>query len=522
MNKRNNTSEIFKNSNLDKRTYLILGIIFLVGISIRFIFIPYDIPLTLDSFSGYFLYALDISILGHLPNYTLSQSGWSEFLALFFILFHSDHLIDYMNLQRMISVIISGITIIPIFFICKKFFNKNYALIGALIFAFDPRIILNSILGISEPLYILAISCGILLFLNSNKIFNYSSFGFFAWVTIIRPEGLFWFVSFSIIYVLRFRNKRRDLMMYLACLGVFIIVLSPIVIHRIQCCDDDAIIGRIIGELANYENNLSYGTGLQSQENHYGPNFENGIKLIGWFMIPVFIIFVPIGIIQILRNLKYPEYLLLIASAVLSLPIIYSVSIAPDTRYIFPLIPIFCVITLFGINYVLGKFNREKIIYLIISLIILNSFVFLTNEELNYDEKKATYEISKVIINDIKGVNKGSNAVEYFKNIEIENRWPIFEYSGGLRESYEIKKFSPSGFSNLPEFIEYNKQYGLTHIIVDKNENLPKFLRDVFDNEDNYPYLIKDYDSSGQNGNYIVKRLIIDYNIFEQINKNLK
>ena len=53
-----------------------------------------EFPLILDAHLGYFLYALDISILGHLPNYTLSQSGWGEFLSIFFIFFNSDNLIE--------------------------------------------------------------------------------------------------------------------------------------------------------------------------------------------------------------------------------------------------------------------------------------------------------------------------------------------------------------------------------------------------------------------------------------------
>ena len=186
-----NLNQKLKNSKIEKRIFLFLPIIFLVAIIIRFHYTPFGIPVNFDGFSGYFLYALDISILGHLPNYTLSQSGWPEFLSLFFMNFHSENLIDYTDMQRTISVILSGITVIPIYFICKRFFNNYYSLIGATIFAFEPRIILNSTLGVAEPLYILAISLGILLFLNLNKKIIYLSFGFFAWATIIRPEGQF-------------------------------------------------------------------------------------------------------------------------------------------------------------------------------------------------------------------------------------------------------------------------------------------------------------------------------------------
>ena len=111
-----------------------------------------EFQLRADAFNGYFLYALDISTLGHFPNYSPVQSGWPEFLSLFFMSYNSENLIDYSNLQRSISIILSGITVIPIFYICKKFFNNYYSLIGAIIFALEPRIIINSTIGISEPL----------------------------------------------------------------------------------------------------------------------------------------------------------------------------------------------------------------------------------------------------------------------------------------------------------------------------------------------------------------------------------
>ena len=113
-----------KYNNITKRSILLLTIICFIGLIIRFYYTPYGIPVNFDAFAGYFLYALDISILGHLPNYTLSQSGWSEFLSLFFMNFHSENLVDYTDMQRTVSIILSSITVIPIYFICKKFLNN--------------------------------------------------------------------------------------------------------------------------------------------------------------------------------------------------------------------------------------------------------------------------------------------------------------------------------------------------------------------------------------------------------------
>ena len=513
-----NLNQKLKNSKIEKKIFLFLPLIFLVGIGIRFYYTPYEIPLSFDGFAGYFLYALDISILKDFPSYSPAQSGWGEFLSLFFMNFHSDDLMDLMNLQRIVSIILSGITVIPIFFICKKFFNSNYSLIGASIFALDPRIIINSTLGISEPLYILAITLGILLFLNSNKKIIYSSFSFFACATIIRPEGQFWFLAFSVIYFLRFRKNRKDLILFLVCLGVFLLVLSPIVMHRIECCQNDGIIGRILVELSNYNNNsieIIDNTNTVS----YGPNFLNGIKLFGWSLLPIFIIFIPIGLIPILKQVKYPKYILILGPLILAIPIIYSTSIAPDTRYVYPLFPIFCIISLFGIKWISDNFLNKKIISLIIIIgIMSSSSIFLEIKKIDFTEDKEAYQISQIIINDIKGVNEGPSLIKYLSIVELENKWPIKETSGEYEKKYDIKTISTSEYDTLEELL-IAEESNITHLIVDKNQNNPQYILDLLNNEKKYSFLLKEFDSKEFNYNYMAKVYKIDYNIFKEIKK---
>ena len=517
--------------SFEKKPVLILLIICITGLLIRFHYVPYGVPVGADAFNGYFLYALDISTLGHFPNYSPVQSGWPEFLSLFFMSYNSENLIDYSNLQRSISIILSGITVIPIFYICKKFFNNYYSLIGATIFALEPRIIINSTLGISEPLNILAISLGILFFLNLNKKIIYLAFGFFAWATIIRPEGQFWFVAFSITYLVRFRKKRKDLIMYLICLAIFLLVLSPIVIHRIECCERDMIFDRIIEEIKNNipeepveqneKNIVILEEPVEQNENiAYGPNWINGIKLFGWSLIPVFIIFVPIGLIPIFKQLKYPNYLLVLVPTVLAIPIMYSVSIAPDTRYVYPLFPIFCVISLFGINWIGRNFKNEKLIVgLIFVGIIISSLVFLDFKKLDYEYRDEAFSIAKDIIVNVEGVNnKGSLIGGYIKQAEIANKWSNYSTSGGIKNisgdvirDYEIKRLSIKEHTSLENFIISGKEKGLTHLLIDENHHIPDYLLDVFYNEEKYSYLKNVYDSRDFGYQYHVKLYEINY-----------
>jgi len=493
---------------------ILLSIICLIAVIIRLYHIPYDIPIILDG-ASYFLHAWDITILGHLTNYNLPHSGWSEFLSLFFMIFHFDNFIDYMNLQRILSVILSGLTVIPIYFICRKYFDSYYSLIGAIIFAFEPRIIINSTLGISESLYIFAITLGILFFLNSNKKIMLLSFGFFAWATIIRAEGQFWFMIFTVLYFIRFRKNRKDCIMFLIALMIFLLVLSPFVVHRVQCCETDAIFGRILGELSMYENKVEL---IEEDEiKAYGPNWINGIKLFGWSMIPIFIIFVPIGLILIFKQLKYPNYILVLVLTISSIPILYSVSVGPDTRYVYPIFSIFCVISLFGIRWIVNNSNNKKIILvIIISSIVIGSIIFLDFKKLDYTYDDESYEISKLIIKDIKGVNTGTNAVKFFTVAEIENRWPIIESPGELSKMLKINQFSAKDFTSLDDFIEFGKKNELTHLVIDNNYNMQDFFMDVYDNEEKYQYLVKEYDSAEHGYNYHVKKFKINYEYFNK------
>jgi len=522
----NDGNELFyNNKNISSKPILLLVIIVTCGLLIRYHYTPFDIPILFDGFSGYFLYALDITRLGHLPSYTLSQSGWGEFLSLFFTNFHSENLIDYMNLQRTISIILSGLTVIPVYFICRKFFSEYFSLIGATIFALEPSIILNSVLGISEPLYVLVITLGILFFLNSNRIIIYLSFGFFAWATIIRPEGQFWFVALSVMYFIRFRKNRKDCLLFLAALAVFLLVISPIVYHRIECCDNDQIIGRIIVEISNYSiNSDKINEGIV---NTYGPNFQNGIKLLGWSLFPIFIIFLPFGLIPILKKMNYPNFVLFLIPTILAIPIIYSLSIAPDTRYVYSLFPIFCIISLFGIRWIRNNLKNEKIVLSLIILgIISSSLVFLELQKVDHAYDKEAFQIAKLIEEkDIQKVNSGSKIMNFLKVSQfaeqwsktgIHTNWNFWHYN-----TYEIRGIS-SNAQTLEEFIIESKESNLSHIIVDDSKKNPKYILELIDNKNKYPFLIKEIDSIDLNLKYDVKIYKIDYNVFEEYIKNLE
>src|SRR5574341_2020352 len=224
---------------LVKNSIIVLVVISLISLSIRLYYFPYGLPITYDG-DYYFSYALDTAILGHFPdNYTFPNNGWPAFLSIFFSIFNSENLLDYMNLQRCLSISISLLTVIPVYLLCSRFFKKTYALVGAAIFAFEPRIIQNSLLGISEPLYIFLGTLALYLFLSKDFRAVFTLFVFAALLALVRYEGLLLILPFSIMFFIRFRKEKLVIPKYFSAMAVFVIVLLPMTLVRIDIIGSD-------------------------------------------------------------------------------------------------------------------------------------------------------------------------------------------------------------------------------------------------------------------------------------------
>ena len=114
-----NSKKIFKKIN--EKNMQIFSLVIIVGISllIRLYYFSQYQPGFSDDAMVYFWYANDIKILGQLPNHVLTHGGWPMLLSVFFKIFYFNNFWDYIALQKFVSVIISTITIIPIYFLCN-------------------------------------------------------------------------------------------------------------------------------------------------------------------------------------------------------------------------------------------------------------------------------------------------------------------------------------------------------------------------------------------------------------------
>ncbi len=507
-----------KFETLSRYPIICLIVIGLIGFLVRFYYFPYDVPLTLDAL-GYFWYAMDMSVLGRFPEgYNFPNNGWPSFLSIFFSLINSTNFLDYMNLQRCLSISISVITIVPVYLACTRFFNKSYSLLGAALFVFDPRIIQNSLSGITEPAYILLGSL-VLFFILSKKMTSiYAAFGIAALFSLVRYEGLFAIVALSIIFFLRFKNDRKVVPKYFVALIIFLVVLLPMVYIRTVTNGSDGLITHAIGSPVAY-----YGTSIAGLSDRpallelVSKSLMYFSQYLAWVMIPLFGFFVPSGTVLFFKKWDYRKTTVLLFSIVLILPTLYAYSRGfQDTRYLFVMFPIFAILSLYTIEKISGKIKNFGLIWFVIITFILSaSLLFLDYKNFDYEHEIQAFRISEYIAGVAEGIN------DYYPEAKFTDVSELTNYDFPTTSSTISngpKLFPTEGIETLNEFIITNKEKGLSHIVVDNSEIRPQFLKDIYMNESMYPFLIKEFDSVEYGYTYHVKVYRIDYEKLIKLN----
>ena len=433
-------------------------------------------------------------------------------------------------LQRYLTIVISVLTIIPVYLLCSRFIEKPYAILGAAIFAFDPRIIINSLLGLTESLYVLLGVLTLFLFLSKNIKVVFASFIVLSLFAMIRFEGILLVLPFWIIFFVRFRKDKKIVMKYLFVIGITVLVLFPMAFFRIEATGNDGLISPLIGGSKYVSNVIIQGKidtgdpiyGTESTQSRLlqfiGLAITNFTKFLGWVMIPTFIFFIPIGIYFFLKNRNASTVIVIIFTVSVLVPSFYGYGRGiEETRYLYVIFPILCLISSFTIKKICTKFKKQNLVMILLMVgIITSSLIFLDYKKIDYEYERESYLIAKDIVKIANGINHYVPESKYIQIAEIANNWPVIPLPKESRydQSFEIKKISPNSFSTLVEYIKNSKEKGLTHLVVAGKENKSEFLNDVFYNEEKYPYLTKEYDSLERGFNYHVKIYKIDYEKF--------
>ncbi len=538
----------------DKFIACILITIVFLGLIIRFFYFPYDIPINLDA-SAYFSYAYEMGKSGEFPKgFSLANNGWPTFLSIFFSVIKTGEFQTFVDLQRGVSIVISVLTVFPMYILCRKFFPKFIALIGSGLLVLEPRIITNSILGITEPLFNILIISSLAVFF-SKKNWIYLSFALLACATIVRYESFLIIIPFSIMFFVKSKKDDRKIFKYFLCLGIFILILLPMMMIRIETMGQDGILSHISTAINAVSDHAIQGIphdhpdvidfpGEKNEfrlHNFLGVGFSNMFFSLGIIQIPIFIFFFPIGMFYLLRKniikkIDYRHITLILIIIFTSLYILYSHGRGiQEIRYYFILYPIIILVCSFGIEKIRGRIRDRTLLISVFLFVIILTCTYLEYDKINYAFEREAFEITSRSLEIVNKINSGSLHGSYITTASMIKDWPELDRPKEAKDrkiSPFIKCVTDKGSTtvlpddrdpvkctkssdSLEDFIKSNKENGLDHIVVDQFDREPNFIQDIFDNEEKHQYLEKVFDSRKEGYDYHVKIFWINFEKFE-------
>jgi len=521
---------------------------------------------------GFKLYLVDFSVPVHSDNlaytlYAIAHNngdftqpphrgiGWSIFLSTFFSFIDSDNFLDYSNLSRIISISVATSSIFLIYGVARKFFDERYSLVASCLFAFLPHLNYNSIMGLSEPIFILTILASFYFILNNKLKFVIISLILAGLAYWIRLDGLIIFIVISLTYLLTFKKSQNFLRNYGIGVIFFILVLSPMLLQKYEQYGDpffSSYQGSMFSE--NYEqlvSNISSNTessAFDYIQNHgiaafFGnfllDGFVNSLSILSQLSFPYLFILLPFGILFSLRAFdQKSRYIkanwIFIISSILLVSIL--ISVVPEKRFLFFLMPFLVIFSVIPIQrvteYGLNTFSfsrKQKDVFLIIVLIIVillsglftlryeKSDHILENEKLDFSQ----YALENLNGNALRDFGGSTDYADYvilvqnydFRDYKIDyltNKDQISEH-----EYDEIGIYAES----IEDLILNGKNSNLKYLISNNQKTFYyPFVDDVYHNEKNFPYLIKVFDSEEYGYQKLkIKVFEIDYKKFHEM-----
>ena len=536
--------------NSKKNIILYLGLILTLGLSLRFYYLPYDVPIATDGFHS-FVYAAKTVFEGNLPvGYGTTNSGWANFLALFFSLSDTSDPFYLMQIQRSLSVILSSLTIIPAFFIFRKFVNIRWALFGCLLLIIEPRLLMSSLEGINYQLFFLLFVLVIALFLTKTKLTLFLSFGCIACATLVRYEGLLLLIPLSTMYFLKFKDK-KSVVKFLGMIFIVIIILAPISVLRIQAtenlcyetsfgvrCGSDGFTHAILAGQRFLSHTLNAALGQEVSEtaidlfnennektDNYAVLFVNKIivsfsallKFIGLALIPYFAFFVLYNIILRIKNKKsikldWDKKMIVFTASIMFLPALYAYMRGiEEIRYVLIIIPLVCILSISWTNSISEKISKNLgVIIILMVLVLISSIIFIEFEKRDSIHDRESFLISQKIV-ELTNMTNSFHQSGYVKTAVLSSSWPVLpEASQNGKPIHVFQKVSTNDYDDLAEFIIDSRKYDLRYLVVDEDNELFAALRI---NPTVYPYLIKIFDSDevGYKNHFMIYE--IDYKL---------
>jgi len=508
--------------NSKKNIILYLVLILTLGLTLRFYYFPYDVPIATDGFFS-FVYAMKTVFDSSLPiGYTTTNTGWSNFLSLFFVFSDTSDPLHLMDIQRTLSIILSTITIIPAFFIFKRFVDIRWALFGSFLLAAEPRLLLMSLEGINYSLFFFLFVLTITLFLKKTDNSLFLSFACIACATLVRYEGLLLLIPLSIMYFLKFKDK-RSIARFLGMIFVLIIILVPIASIRMEAtenlcyetyfgiiCGQDGFSPNILGatqfiekyvisETPDVDDTAYTKTSVSAPDKFMYLSLSNLVKFLGLSLIPFFIFFMILRFGIFIKNIKFPKLdfdkaTILLVTCIMLLPAIYAYGRGiEEIRYVLIIIPILCILSISGISLISFKISKNNgTLIVLIMLIMASSIIFIELEKRDSTHDRESFLVSQKIV-ELTDVTNTFHQSGYVKTAVLSSNWPALPEAGQNGKLVSVfQKIPTKNYYDLEEFIVDSEKSGLKYLVIDKDNEL---FTDLHVNPAKYPYLVKKFDS---------------------------
>ena len=525
-----------------KQSILFLGLILSLGLGIRVYYFPIDIPIVTDGFFS-FVYATKTIFEGGLPiGYAVTNTGWSNFLSLFFVFADTTDPLRLMDIQRTLSIVLSTLTVIPAFFIFRKFVDTRWVLFGSFLLVIEPRLLLMSLEGINYSLFFFLFVLTIALFLKRTNISLFLSFVCIACAALVRYEGLLLLIPLSIMYFVKFKDK-KSICKFIGLIFVLIIILVPIGILRMQAtenycqesyfgiiCGQDGISNKILDGPRFVEkhvisgipdsDDLIYNVKDKSLLDHFVfLSFTSLGKFLGLALFPFFIFFIGLSLIIFIAKRKFPKLdyekiTILLITCILLLPAIYVYGRGiEEIRYVLVAMPLVCILSVYWTSVISEKITKDKkIIVVLIILVLISSIIFIEYKNRDLTHDRESFLISQEIIK----LTDRTNTFDqdgYVKTAILITDWPNIPNPNEVGKlKHDFDKFPTEKYNSIKKFILDFRESGLEYLVVDDDN---KMFDEFRQEQKDHPYLIKKFDSNDFDfeNHYMIYE--IDYELFD-------
>jgi len=447
---------------VNKKTWLILGLIFLIGLSLRIFIIPHMHNLYYDE-DGYLDIAKHISSEGNnclcLDNingacrfcgYSLKSIGFSLLVAIFFKIFGISHDVAF-NLVA----VIGSLTIFTMFFFLYALFKEEkLALFGALILALYPLHLRWSGSASAEivSLFFILITFTFLItyFRTNNPTVLLTSILFLCFTITVKEEN----ILLLLFFLAPFLTKRVYRKKFLIIALFFTLIFLPYLIGN--------LLFHSTGEQENYA--MRYTFWKQGKILSYTLFKETFIPNLSFFVnhdytMPIILFFNALGIIFMFKKEK--KLSIMFFAWLMILPAIFSAYIGTplefsEVRHYIPIILSIIVFSSYGIFQLCNNpyFKRINLFYIIIGIVLISTVFYTTYLTSDKSPVITVQEDHDFIIQSLDKIPKDcivitqesylfdffdkSSTSIYLENLDL-NRDCIFYYKGELCYRVELR-----------------------------------------------------------------------------------